>query len=593
MPALCAAFLLAATLLPAQEYIPPNPQPPSETSPAPPGLLATLHGVVLNAATGSPLPRALVQIEGDADTGALTDGEGRFEIPSVPVGPQAVQIVKPGFLDQAFFPGGDAGWGIGPNVNHSILVAAQMPDLIFTMAPTNSIHGRIELSTGDAAMGIGVTLAMRTVEDGRSAWRAISNVKTNSDGVYRFARLGNGEYALYTEPAMDSELANLLSATGSDSLVARNGFPSQFYPEARELAGAAKIHLAGGQETEADLILTLQPFHTVTAQVTLPSVRRYGDENPAREGMALSAQVLDAQGHSLPYVAEYDQATRAVHAVLPDGAYSFSVTETFSRFTASTAGNNTFIPAMDAAPLTGQVEFSVAGRDVSNLRIPLLALRVNPLQVTVTRSGMQASSGSSAPGGSGSVYVTLSEASDSLSSGMVSLYADGTGPGQLETTFTTPGSFWAHTSITQHGLCLASLTAGGANLAREPLVVGASGVTAPLDLTLRDDCARLTLSLPTAGAAQASGEERWYTVYVVPDFESTENTTPQTLRPSSGGSVTLEGLTPGSYHVYTFAAPLVLEYHNPAALAALPTPGQAVTLSPGTTSSVVLEVPAQ
>jgi hypothetical protein len=309
--------------------------------------------------------------------------------------------------------------------------------------------------------------------------------------------------------------------------------------------------------------------------------------------MALSTLVLDAQGHSLPYVAEYDPATHALRALLPDGSYSFSVTVTFSRVTADMAGNRNFTPAMDAAPLTGQVEFSVAGHDVANLRVPLLAQHANPLQVTVSRSSAQPSSGNSASEQPNGIYVALSEAGESLTNGMVSLYADGAGPGQLETTFMTAGSYWAHTSITQHGFCLALFTAGGTNLAREPLVIGPAGVTAPLDLALRDDCARLTLSLPTASAALAPGEERWYTVYVVPDFESTENTTPQTLRPSSGGTVTLEALTPGSYHVYTFAAPLVLEYHNPAALAALPTLGQAITLSPGATSSLVLEVPAQ
>ena len=592
MRALCVAFLLAAALAPAQEAIP-SPQPPSEASMAPSGPLAAIHGVVLNAATGSPLPRALVQIEGDADTGALTDSEGRFEIPGLPLGPQAVQVVKPGYVDQAFFPGGDAGWGIGPGSKHNILVAAQMPDLIFSMAPTNSIRGRILLSTGDAAQSIGVTLVKRTVEDGRAAWKAISTVKTNSDGAYRFARLGDGEYAVYSEPAMDSELATLLAATGSDGQMARNGFPSQFYPETRELAGAVKIHLAGGQEAEVNLSLALQPFHTVTAQAILPSGRRYGDENPAQAGMALTAQVLDAQGHSLPYSAEYDPATRALHAILPDGSYSFLVTVTFSRLTADLAGNKAFTAAMDSAPLTGQVEFSVSGHDVANLRMPLLAQRANPMQVTVTRSGAQTASGSSPSEQSGGIYVALSQAGESLTNGLVSVYADGSGPGQLETTFMLPGSYWAHTSISQHGLCLASFTAGGANLAREPLVIGPAGVTAPLNLTLRDDCARLTLSLPTAGSAQALGEERWYTVYVVPDLDSTDNVVPQTLRPSSGGTVTLEGLTPGSYHVYTFAAPVVLEYHNPAALAALPTPGQAVTLSAGTTSSLVLEVPTR
>jgi hypothetical protein len=63
------------------------------------------------------------------------------------------------------------------------------------------------------------------------------------------------------------------------------------------------------------------------------------------------------------------------------------------------------------------------------------------------------------------------------------------------------------------------------------------------------------------------------------------------LRPSSGGSMTLEGLTPGAYQVYAFPSPVELEYRNPEALAALPHPGQAVTLSPGASSSLVVEVP--
>jgi hypothetical protein len=592
MPAICAAFLLAASLCRAQEAVP-GPQPPSEVSTVPLGPLATLHGVVLNAATGAPLARALVQIEGDANTGALTDVEGRFEIPGLPLGPQTVQVVKPGFLDQAFFPGGASSWGTGAGANHSLLVATEMPDLIFTMTPTNAIRGRVLLSTGDAAQGIGVTLVMRKIEDGRASWKAVSTVKTNSEGAYRFARLGNGDYAIYTEPAMDSDLAALLAANGKEGSMARNGFPSQFYSDARELAGAVKIHLAGGQEAEASLSLSLQPFHTVTAQAILPSGRSYGDQNPGWVGMNLTAQVLDAQGHSLPYHAEYDPATRALHALLPDGSYSFSVNVTFSRFTASTAGNNTFTPAMDAAPLTGQVEFSVAGHDVSKLRIPLLPQRANLLQVTVAHSGAQTASGNSSSGESGAIVVTLSQAGESLSNGMVSLYAEGAAPGTLQATFTPSGSYWAHTTVSQHGLCLASFTAGGADLAREPLVIGPTGVTAPLNLTLRDDCARLTLSLPTAGALPAPGEELWYTVYVVPDSESTDNVVQQTLRPSSGGLYTVEGLTPGSYHVYTFAASLVLEYHNPAVLVALPTPGQAVTLPPGTASNLVLEVPAQ
>jgi hypothetical protein len=66
---------------------------------------------------------------------------------------------------------------------------------------------------------------------------------------------------------------------------------------------------------------------------------------------------------------------------------------------------------------------------------------------------------------------------------------------------------------------------------------------------------------------------------------------PVTLRPSTGGTATLEDLTPGNYHVYAFNATARLEYRDRAVLAALPNQGQAVTLSAGTTSKLVLEAP--
>ena len=119
----------------------------------------------------------------------------------------------------------------------------------------------------------------------------------------------------------------------------------------------------------------------------------------------------------------------------------------------------------------------------------------------------------------------------------------------------------------------------------------ASGVSAPLTLSLRDDCAKLKLSLPTSADNLDVGEEPFYTVYVVPDFDSTADVTPITLRPSSGGTITLDGLTPGDYHVYTFAAHVELEYRNREALASLPNPGQTVTVSPGSTANLVVEVP--
>ena len=90
---------------------------------------------------------------------------------------------------------------------------------------------------------------------------------------------------------------------------------------------------------------------------------------------------------------------------------------------------------------------------------------------------------------------------------------------------------------------------------------------------------------------QPTGDEPNYTIYVVPDFDSTTDITPVVLRPSSGGTYVVGGLTPGSYHVYTFSSPVQLEYRNAEAMNAFAGRGQAVTLDPGGSSSLVVEVP--
>jgi hypothetical protein len=119
-------------------------------------------------------------------------------------------------------------------------------------------------------------------------------------------------------------------------------------------------------------------------------------------------------------------------------------------------------------------------------------------------------------------------------------------------------------------------------------MISIAGNTAPLTLTLRTDCAKLTLSLPGT-VAYTAGEERAFTVYVVPDFDSTQDVVPQTLRTSTGGRITINGLTPGNYHVFTFDRPVALEYRNPAVLASLPS--QAVSLASNENAELSVEVP--
>jgi hypothetical protein len=589
--ALGLALLVAGTLCSGQDLQPPGEQvQQSEPQPAPTATLTTVHGVVRNGATGAPLPRALVRIEG-SEIAQLTDGEGRFELAGVSVGPQIIRLRKPGFLDRPYATE-DAGYqNDGPA--HSVLVVDGMAGLNFTLTPTSAIHGRIELSTGDPAQGIVIILLKQIIRNGRAVWAQNGITNTNGSGAYRFASLPAGVYALYTQPSMENEPAAV--AVAKIAKIAQNGYPSVFYPEAREFSGAARIRLKAGDQAEANMRLTLEPFYAVKATVVLPNVGEYFES--IFESGSEAAFVLDAAGRHLPYTAKYDQTTHTIQTSLPDGTYTIHIGGTSDRQGTRGQQNVAGREKWNAVYLEGFGEFSVEGHAVSNLHIPLARLPDSPVHLRAARTLAQ----SNQTGINGSqklqdlVTVTATPASDAPLDGpdMDSVSEDSV-PDQLELLFAGFGPHqWISTQVKDRNLCVDSFSAGGINLAREPLNVALGASPPPMELTLRDDCAKLALTLPPALADFLPGEEPFYTVYVVPDFDTTADIPPMTMHPSSGATLTVDGLAPGSYHVYVFNEPVRLEYRNPAAMAALPTPGQQVTLSAGTTGNLMLEVPGR
>ncbi len=453
--------------------------------------------------------------------------------------------------------------------NHNVMVAVEMQDVVFTLQPTGAIAGQIELSTGDTAVDMTVALARRTIDNGRAVWQMVSTTKTRSDGAYRFGALAEGEYVIFSEPTMDSDLDQMFGGAGL-----HRGYASVYYPGARDPSGAAKIHVAAGQETQANLTLTLENFQPVNVSM-VPGPTDSG----ARAIGNLSAAILDSAGHQLQYQYRLDGQSHSFAAELPDGSYSFLLASTASMGRPAAKRNS------NAGLNVGSVDVTVAGHPVPNLRVALSLVRTNPIQVIVERN-------TGSPVLPGPIDVMASQAGGWIDDTMISPFANGLLPEPLETVFARPGSYWLHTR-NQRGLCVESFTAGGINLAREPLVIGFSGSTAPMELTVRDDCASLELNLPDSLASIAAGDEPFFTVFVVPDFDSTVDVEQRVFRASTGGSFTWDDLTPGSYHVYTLPGAVELEYRNREALASLPLKGQAITLSPGATSALVLEAPAQ
>lgn len=595
-----ALLLLAPAIAPAQDQDPAQ-QPQSETqeapAPVPTGPPVTVRGTVSNTATGEPLPRVLVRIEGDADAGVLTNGEGRFEIPSVPVGPQTIRLLKPGFHDRPYATEDVDYHSEGPA--HSVLVAPQMPDLNYSLVPNGAIHGYVELSTGDPGQDIPVVLVKQVIRNGRAVWAQDANVRTNGDGSYRFAGLPEGVYAVYTQPVLESEPAITVVAAGSADKVTRSGYPSVFFPNSREFSSAMLIRLSIGEQAQADLLLTLEPFQTVTATAFFPDGRQFAPKqgsDGSSDTAFVSAALLDAAGRRLPYTGQFDQATHTIQADLPDGIYTLQVNVTTNDPNIAGAAAAEPKAGRKQVPFTGFAEFSVEGHAVTNLRIPLSHVPSWPVHLKTAQSAMRPlqSAMMSSQGLQNLVTISTTDAGQTPASGAGdSANSVASGPNQLDLNGAGFGLLWMDAQVTDRSLCVDSFTAGGINLAREPLNLNPSATPLPMELTLRADCATLTMELPPALSAFLPGEEPFYTVYVVPDFDTTADTPPMNVHPSSGGFLTLDGLTPGNYHVYVFDSPVRLEYRNPAVLAALSNRGQWVTLSPGITTSLTLEVPGR
>ncbi|KAA6459772.1 carboxypeptidase-like regulatory domain-containing protein [Acidobacteria bacterium AB60] len=586
---LVAAMALVAVLAGAQNPTEPAPAPdeapaappmPEQSRPAEGGAIP-VRGVVRDALSGEALPRALVQVDGETGPGTLTDRDGQFELLTSGAGAHVFQLTKPGYHDLPPSPAEDSAvLEYSNGITHNILVVRGMPELSLSMMPTSAIQGQIDLSTGDNAQGIGVLLLRRVLVGGHGAWVVTGNQRTNTDGAYRFPGLDPGDYAVVTEPARESEIDGISLAPDGSAPAGYNGYAPTYYPDARDLAGAAKIRVRGGETVQANISLRLEAFQPVQAAVTTARLN-------GKIAAEYNATVVDAQGHTLPYPAVYDPETRTVVTALPDGTYGLQVAAV-PRIEGKVAAIRGTAPGGGA--LQGSLDITVAGHPVTGVRLPLAERSPSIVSVSVSHNAALQTSTSRA---AEAVTLGATQAGDARVDGMWLQFAQGAVPGELEGSALPPGAYWMHTNIAQAGICEQSFTAGGASLAREPLVITPGNMTPPLTLSLRDDCASLTLTLPPDSLTAAMGEEKAYTVYVVPDFDSTVDLTAQTLRPSSGGSIVVHNLTPGSYHVYAFQAPVELEYRNPDAMAKLPNSGQSITLQPSSDNTLTLEAPSR
>jgi hypothetical protein len=507
-----------------------------------------VKGVVLNSVTHQPIARALVDAH---ETAVLTDNDGRFEL-SLPAGGTQISLRRPGYGAR------------GRATNHSVQVGANMPALTFYLTPEALITGQVMLSTADAADGIRVMAYRRRITSGRETWMMQSSATTNSDGVFRIAGLQPGSYLLYTQPTRDGDGA----ASRGTSIY---GYPAAYYPGVADISAAGLLTLTAGQHAEADFTLTRQEFYSVTVMIA----------NHEAGGMNL--QVHDRSGRQMSFPVRWNAMQGTAQMNVPSGSYFLE-------------GRR-----RGEAQLYGRVDFTVAGAPLTGLNMALLPLHAVPVTVrkvfTATNTsgsiGFGGSSEGNSPVSAGlNIVLTAAEEFFGQPGGGGMRSVEGASDGSsYEIENVSPGRYWVETTPFEG--YVSSITSGGVDLARDPLVIGPGGTSAPIEVTLRNDTGTISAQLSGGGIGQqtgaaALGEQQQIYVYAIPLFASSEQIKMGGVQGT--GQTTIAGLAPGSYRVVAVDAPQEIDYHTPEGLAKYAGQGETVTVDAGGSASAQLDV---
>ncbi len=520
-----------------------------------------VHGTVVNAVTGQPIARALVALS--QDQAILTNSDGEFSFDHVPSGTYSVSVNKPGYQDFGNMSRGMimrvGRGGIPPRPLPSIpvQVGPDMPPLTFRIAPLAMIVGHLTLSTADPADGIQVQVFVRQLQNGRPHWSNAGQARSRSDGSFRVANLQPGTYMVSTQPSLDRPGLPVSSPANARAPIW--GYPSLYYPGVTDIAAAGLLTLAAGQQAEADIALVRQQFFPVIALVHSAA------DTPA------NFQILDSGGRPTGMSANWDRREGVVRAAVPNGVWTME---------ARAYGRNAE---------WGSTPFQVNGAPVS---FAISILPVPRIPVDIRREFLTSADSSQPPPSGPGMNLVLVPA-DEVGNVVGGLnHNDGSPGSEWELNVPQPGRFWVEAQAFPPAY-VSSITSGGVDLGSNPLVVVPGSTPSPVEITLRNDTGTITgqIAIETAAASApipASGERPQVWIYAIPLF-STAATLPEGSV-QAGGQFLIPNLAPGSYRVVACDVPQDIDFHSAEGLAAWAGRGQTVTVDPGGTASVDLDV---
>ena len=508
-----------------------------------------LSGTVVNSVTGEPISRALVRASGPAMRTAFSDSEGHFQFEGLPAGHVMLTAQKPGYFSEQDLTGYSF---------HPIMVGPNTGALSLKLQPLSAISGRVIDAAGQPIERISVRLTCRTLRNGRKAWEPRGMAETDEDGHFRFPSLMPATYYVAVGP---SQSEGKILASGEKPAT---GFPHVYFPGVPDLASAAPIQLAAGQQYEADFSLAAVPVYSVTGSIT---------GAPPEHGVGLMTLTPSGDDLMLPTKINSELGTFSLDAV-PAGTYILKA-----------------MASAENQPLRAEQRITVAA-NLDNVHLALTPAISIP--VVVHMQSRNASSGGSSVVSRPSGSLIVGQERPPISVGLLpnqpnaaevfSSFGQRPGNGASNTMTlpnVDPGSYTV-SLMPQSPWYVQSAGYGQTNVLYDDITV-TPGQSYPLDIVLRDDSASLTISIRgQSGPGQSPAG-----VVILPQPATKQ--APHILNGVTN-NYTEMGLAPGDYLVFAFDRIDGLEYTDADALAAYASQAAHVTLAAGQQGQVALDL---
>jgi protocatechuate 3,4-dioxygenase beta subunit len=323
---------------------------------APSGPYASVSGVVLNDATGTPIRRAMVTLS-TLDTPPLeavtfTESNGAFGFTSIPPGKYRLHADMDGFQHASF----GASTPARPPGTLKLAAGDGRYGITFRLRPLGSISGVVLDPDGDPVPNASVRLLRAGFARRKPIYQDVGSANTDPSGHYRVTDVLPGQYVIMAltqqrEPAALIQPEAVLGQSGLQKMYAID-----LYPDTSRLSAASPILIAPGKELDGiDFHLTARTVAPLHGRVAIP------DDAPA---MA----IMSVENFRRPYV-----RISVLPQDVPDGNYQGSGAPAFPP-------DFTFeLPYLIAGPYVVVATLSAPGREyraVERIELPPAGLEI-------------------------------------------------------------------------------------------------------------------------------------------------------------------------------------------------------------------------